>query len=303
MLFYSRYAKIIVSLHQFLEFMKTKKTILRPNLLNGIARHNPDMYVSNDFVFVRNICSAVTRPLLERMRTPQYVELGRILQVRSGTSTFRINLLPFHLHAGDVLVIPNNTYIEITEVSDDFNAQGMSFQTLPISFARCTVLHLFDVDFQRVGKYLDLIWEVLHKESFSMDTVEYLQSALFNDLQHLHLQTKQQTMKQLSHGEQIMQQFLNLVSEYGAKERHVAFYAERLLITPNHLSSIVRQQSGQTVMQWLNERTILQAKVLLKYSNLSCSAIAFELGFSEATLFSRFFRRETNLTPKEYKEK
>jgi AraC-like DNA-binding protein len=78
--------------------------------------------------------------------------------------------------------------------------------------------------------------------------------------------------------------------------------AEQLLLTPNHLSAVVRQQSGQTVMQWLNERTILQAKVLLKHSEMSNSEIAFQLGFNEATLFSRFFRRETGMSPKEYRK-
>jgi len=100
-----------------------------------------------------------------------------------------------------------------------------------------------------------------------------------------------------------MQHFLDLVAAHGATERKVAFYAEQLRLTPNHLSSVIRQQSGQTVMQWLNERTILQAKVLLKHSDLSSSDIAFRLGFTEATLFSRFFRRETDMTPKEYRER
>ena len=100
-----------------------------------------------------------------------------------------------------------------------------------------------------------------------------------------------------------MQHFLDLVAAHGATERKVAFYVEQLRLTPNHLSSVIRQQSGQTVMQWLNERTILQAKVLLKHSDLSSSDIAFRLGFTEATLFSRFFRRETDMTPKEYRER
>ncbi|MBO5975214.1 MAG: AraC family transcriptional regulator [Paludibacteraceae bacterium] len=172
---------------------------------------------------------------------------------------------------------------------------------MPISFSRCTLLHLNEQDFLRTGKYLDLMWEVLHKETFSMTTIEFLQSALFNDLKHIQQQSDKQSTQQLSRSEQIMQRFLDLVAEFGATQRNVKFYAEQLLLTPNHLSAVVRQQSGQTVMQWLNERTILQAKVLLKHSDLSNSEIAFQLGFNEATLFSRFFRRETGMTPKKYR--
>jgi AraC-like DNA-binding protein len=241
--------------------------------------------------------------MLEMVRTPQYVEIGRVLRVSDGTATFRINLLPFQLQAGDILVIPENTYIEITDMSDDFNAQTVSHQHLSIGFPRCTQWHLSDNDFARIGRYLDLIWEVVHQDAFSPATVEHMLSALMEDLKRLHKQVVPRFSSHQTHGEQIMQHFLDLVAAHGATERKVAFYAEQLRLTPNHLSSVIRQQSGQTVMQWLNERTILQAKVLLKHSDLSSSDIAFRLGFTEATLFSRFFRRETDMTPKEYRER
>ena len=290
--------------------MKAPKNILRPEMLTPIVGQNSDVFLSDDFVFFRDMRAIVVSPMIEMVRTPQYVEMGRLLRMLSGTASFRINLLPFDLQAGDVLVIPENTYIEITAVSPDFNAQGVSHQHLPVAFPRCTLLRLDEDDFARVGRYLDLIWEVVHQSFASMafeqsglaTTIEHLLSALMTDLQRLHKQSAQQTAHRQSHSEQILQQFLDLVAEHGATERNVAFYAERLLVTPNHLSSVIRQQSGQTVMQWLNERTLLQAKVLLKHSDLSSSDIAFRLGFTEATLFSRFFRRETGMTPKEYRE-
>lgn len=283
--------------------MKTKSNILRPDMLNGFVKSNSEAFISNEFVFFRNMLSAVKQSMLDKVNFPQYVEVGRLTRVLSGTATFRINLLPYNLQKGDVFIITENTYIEITDVSADFNVQAFSFKHLPISFPRSTQLRLSTNDFERVGRYMDLIWEVLHKENFSMQTVEYLQSALFNDLKHIQQQSEKQSTQQRSRSEQIMQRFLDLVAEFGATQRNVKFYAEQLLLTPNHLSAVVRQQSGQTVMQWLNERTILQAKVLLKHSDLSNSEIAFQLGFKEATLFSRFFRRETGMTPKEYRKR
>lgn len=282
--------------------MKTKSNILRPDMLNGFVKSNSEAFISNEFVFFRNMLSAVKQSMLDKVNSPQYVEVGRLTRVLSGTATFRINLLPYNLQKGDVFIITENTYIEIKDVSADFNVQAFSFKHLPISFPRSTQLQLSTNDFERVGRYMDLIWEVLHKENFSMQTVEYLQSALFNDLKHIQQQSDKQSTQQLSRSEQIMQRFLDLVAEFGATQRNVKFYAEQLLLTPNHLSAVVRQQSGQTVMQWLNERTILQAKVLLKHSEMSNSEIAFQLGFNEATLFSRFFRRETGMSPKEYRK-
>lgn len=278
-------------------------------MLPDSLKNHPAIFATKEFVFFRDLSIAASS-MRSAVSTPQYVELGRLLYVSAGSAAYRINLMPFDLQAGDVLVIPENTFIEVTDVSDDFNAQAVSHQHLPVAFSHCTSLRLDENDFARVGKYLDLIWEVAHQPFATMafeqsglaTTIEHLLSGLMSDLQRLHKQSAQQTAHRQSHGEQILQQFLDLVAEHGATERNVTFYAERLLLTPNHLSAVIRQQSGQTVMQWLNERTLLQAKVLLKHSELSSSDIAFRLGFTEATLFSRFFRRETGMTPREYRE-
>ena len=283
--------------------MKTRINTLRPEMLHKLVGENPSIFISDDFAFFKDMYGIVTKQMLEMVRTPQYVEIGRLVRITTGTAVFRINLVPFLLKSRDILVIPENTYIEITDVSTYFNAQGVTFHNLPISFSRCTLLHLNEQDFLRTEKYLDLMWEVLHKETFSMTTIEFLQSALLNDLKHIHQQTEEESTLKLSRGEQIMQKFLDLVAEFGSTQRSVKFYADQLMLTPNHLSAVVREQSKQTVMQWLNERTILQAKVLLKHSDMSNCEIAFQLGFNEATLFSRFFRRETGMSPKEYRKR
>ena len=133
-----------------------------------------------------------------------------------------------------------------------------------------------------------------------MQTVSFLLAALMNDLLHIYQQVEQ-GKRILTRSEKLMQEFVDLVAEHGAKERNVSFYAEKLLLTPNYLSAFIRKHSNKSVMQWLNERTLLQAKALLKHTNQSISEIAFLLNFAEVTLFSRFFKRETGMTPKEFR--
>ena len=281
--------------------MKAKQT-LTPALLQTLAHRNTDIYVSEECVIFYDARALLHTPILKMVNTPQMVELGRIMRVKAGSATFVINLLPFTVQQGDVLVVPENNYIEIREVSEDFNIQAVSYKNLAISFAQCRKMSLGEEDYERIGDYIRLAWKVVHKPSYSMQTIEYLLTAMMNDLMHLHRQSEQSSKHVLSHGEQIMQQFLELVAQHGATERNVPFYAEKLLLTPNHLSAVIRQQSGQTVMQWLNARTLLQAKVLLKHTDQPIADIAFQLGFKETTLFSRFFLRETGMTPSEYRQ-
>ena len=270
-------------------------------MLLELAQKAPNIFVRDEFGFLNGI-SDILSPLVEKIKVaPQYVEVGRLIRVTSGNASFRINLLPVELQEGDVLVIPENSYIEVNELSADFDVQLVSFKELPVSFTRVIRFRLNQTDFKRVGDYLDLIWQVIHKPGFSMETVVYLMSALMNDLQHLLMQ-EEQSRSLLSRSEKQMQLFVDLVAEYGATERNVKFYADKMSLTPNYLSSFIRKQSKKSVMQWLNERTILQAQVLLRHTQQSISDIAFQLNFSEVTLFSRFFKRETGMTPKRYRE-
>lgn len=83
---------------------------------------------------------------------------------------------------------------------------------------------------------------------------------------------------------------------------HVPFYAERLALTPNHLSAVVRLQSGLSVMDWLHRTTVTEAKRLLKHSDLMIYEIADQLQFPEPTAFNRYFKHQTGITPLEYRE-
>lgn len=86
------------------------------------------------------------------------------------------------------------------------------------------------------------------------------------------------------------------------RERHeVAAYAELLHISAGHLSEVVKAQSGRSAIKHLHERLVLEAKRLLFYTPQSLKEIAFDLGFAEPSYFNRFFKRETGLTPAEYR--
>ncbi|TDN39672.1 AraC family transcriptional regulator [Hymenobacter sp. UV11] len=81
----------------------------------------------------------------------------------------------------------------------------------------------------------------------------------------------------------------------------VSAYAEMLHISAGHLSEVVKAQSGKSAIKHLHERLVLEAKRLLFYTPQSLKEIAFDLGFSDASYFNRFFKRETGLTPAEYR--
>jgi len=81
----------------------------------------------------------------------------------------------------------------------------------------------------------------------------------------------------------------------------VGAYAALLHISAGHLSEVVKAQSGKPASAHIQERLVLEARRLLFHTPQSVKEIAYDLGFADASYFSRFFKRETGLTPAEYR--
>ena len=99
----------------------------------------------------------------------------------------------------------------------------------------------------------------------------------------------------------VLEQFLTLVSEYHDKERGMAFYAEKLCLTPKYLSKLVRTASGKSGPEWIDSFVILEAKNMLKYSDMPIKEIVYKLNFPNSSVFYKFFKAHTGQTPSEYR--
>lgn len=95
--------------------------------------------------------------------------------------------------------------------------------------------------------------------------------------------------------------FLSLLSGHFKEERHIGFYASRMCITPKYLTTLVKKTSGKSATEWINDYVILEAKHLLKFSQMSIQEISYYLSFPNASFFTQYFRRQTGMTPGKYR--
>ena len=98
--------------------------------------------------------------------------------------------------------------------------------------------------------------------------------------------------------EEYFKQFTHLLGEHFREERSVGFYARQLCITPKYL---IKRISGQSVSEWIDNYVILEAKTLLKYSTMSIQEIAYYLNFPNQSFFGSYFKRNTGMSPSQYK--
>jgi len=95
--------------------------------------------------------------------------------------------------------------------------------------------------------------------------------------------------------------FMRLLTKHFIEHHDIGFYAEGLHITPIHLSRIVRQVTGRTVVDYINRMLLMEATWLLQTTDLSIAAIAERLHFADQSSFGRFFTRMKGITPKAYR--
>lgn len=79
-------------------------------------------------------------------------------------------------------------------------------------------------------------------------------------------------------------------------------FAGQLNIHVNHLNKALKETTGQTTTQLINDRLLQEAKILLRSTNRSIADIAWSLGFEEANHFSGFFRSRAGIPPNKYRQ-
>ena len=99
----------------------------------------------------------------------------------------------------------------------------------------------------------------------------------------------------------IFEHFMALVTEHHTSERNMAFYASHLGLTPKYLSKLIKQVSGRSAPDWIDSFVILEAKNMLKYTDDSIKEIVFKLHFPNPSVFYKFFKAHTGMTPSEYR--
>lgn len=106
-----------------------------------------------------------------------------------------------------------------------------------------------------------------------------------------------------SHNNPVISKFLSLIDLNFKEERSVSFYAEKLHISPNYLNIISKKSLNTSASSLIQNRILLEAKRLLKVSEMSVKDIVYDLGFYDHASFSKFFKTNTGITPTQFKEK
>ena len=234
-----------------------------------------------------------------------------------GTSEGFINMSPYTAQAPYLITILPGDIVEYKSISEDFSGLIIimskkftdslmpdAYKRLPLFFSLRDnpVFPLSEEFLEGIIRYFEMLKRMAQEKDhpYRLEVAQHLTLAFFYggcvDFHQL-IDKKKKT-----HHEMLVEKFLHLVQNHHKKQRGLEFYADKMCLTSKHLSKVIKATSGKSANDLIDERVILEAKALLKSTNMTIEQISDELNFPSQSFFGKYFKRITGMSPKEYKK-
>lgn len=234
-----------------------------------------------------------------------------------GRADLRINMKEYHVQAPAVLIVLFDQIYQPLGHSDDLKSRiilmSKSFsdslftnagEVLPLQsqVMKRPVLAL-DNEENVFGQFFQLLLNVAAspRSDYKLDVARHLTLSMFYGYSCQKHELPESTSSASSRQEQLYMRFVDLLAKYHTQQREIAFYADKMCLTPKYLSQAVKEYSGRPASDIIDEYVLAECKSLLLSSNMSIQQISDELNFPSQSVFGKYFKRLTGLSPKDYR--
>lgn len=196
----------------------------------------------------------------------------------------------------------------LRDINIDMNIVNSAGRFAAIRDDRNPVLSLSEEESILLQKYLELLHDnttqnvdELYIKSISRNIIA---SILYQIMQFVSTRTPQlkEEERPRTRRANYVQEFMRLVHTHYRQERSIGFYADKLFISPKYLSLIIKEMTGRSAAEWIDECVILEAKNLLRYSGKNIQQVAYELNFTNQSSFGKYFKHLTGMSPSQFQK-
>ena len=222
-----------------------------------------------------------------------------------GSISASINLSDVEVKQGDFITLLPGTIIQVHEQKEKLRLGFIGFSANTLS--KINILHHSANSFLTMSKYpilslppqvasyiLDFfsLWAHLTTGPFPPDNkqVQYVLEEIFYGVNNLK-----------SRKEAICRDLIQLIIENYTTERNAQFYADKLGLTLQYLSTTVKQSTGKNLLDIIASAVLVDAKSKLKSTDMTVQEIAYSLNFPNASFFGKYFKRYVGMSPLEYR--
>ena len=254
--------------------------------------------------------------ILKGLRFPHKIKKVTLIVITSGQFSCLVDFRMWTLKAPAVALFLPGQVVESIDLDGDFSGFGMVMNqeftdslNLPVSLQER--LFIKDSQFYSVSEeFLDAMSSVYRQVSSLMnqpdnpyreEIIRHLFSAHYYGLGYfMHgLQRQPSTM---TVQQEKCEKFMVLVAENFKTHRDIGFYADKLCVTSKYLSTMLKQETGMTALDWIERHVVLYAKSCLSSTSTTIQEISDELDFPSQSVFGKYFKRVEGVSPKAYRQ-
>lgn len=282
-------------------------------LIEGKDEDLANNYISRNLAVARNVRLSL---IVEQIKDqPTLMPEMRILIIKNGWAAPVINMIERHFEPGDLVFLGANGILQYKDASSDVQGIGLSISDelfslaignrIPLAFdghLRHFQLRLQPEELEYLDQLHLMLYQNLRQQDGSSQVTLHLLSAFLWYVDHLWSRHEQNYRESQSREQRLFTDFIQLVSEFAPEYHTIDYYASRLCITPRYMSTIIKQVSGKSAKQWIDNALVTRIKIELKHSDKSVAHICDDMNFPNPSFLTKFFKRMTGMTPSEFRQ-
>jgi AraC-type DNA-binding domain-containing proteins len=277
----------------------------------SVSEDIPKESIGNDFVMLDDISKA---PLFEY---PTKIDFAIMCICLKGRIEGTINLKPYSFSENSLCITFPGQIIEYSYRSEDYSGiiilmSNRFTDNLELNIKESVsamlylkenpIIYLSADEITYFLDYYNILRQTVRKSHYfnRLEITRLLIQALFYNVYNSQQMKRKSSVKK-SKREKLFEEFYRLLLTHCKESRKVGFYAEKLCLTPKYLSAIIRDVTDKSAFDWINDYVTLEAKSLLKSTNMTIQQISDELNFASQSFFCKYFKRLTGMSPKDYR--
>ena len=269
-----------------------------------------DYRIGNDVIVVPQ------HPVLDLPIGCFKVDVTTVLIYDKGWARVSLNMKEYLIQAPAVFtVLPDSTY-QYHEHSDDLEYKALVYSKkfTDNMFLNTDRMHpirasILDNALQEgresvyvYNLYVKMLLDLMRmgQTTYKLEAAKHLTLAVFygfSNTKHAPIDT------QTGRKDELYARFTALVRRHFRTSRDVSFYADELCVTVKYLSQVVKDKSGIAALDFIEQHVITECKALLSSTTMTVQQIADELHFPSQSVFGKYFKRVTGLSPREYRNR
>lgn len=256
---------------------------------------------------------------LKNFRFPLKIDKVIQIVVLSGRMSCLVDLKAYSLQAPTMAILLPGQVLESLEYDEEFKTLTMIMSkeftdsfNLPVSLQERLFIqtnHFHPISQEVLEVYISCFNQIKNvikqkDNPYRREIIKCLFSAYYYGLgyyiHNANSENKQTVV--MTYQQELCERFITLVSENYKEKREIGYYADKLCVSNKYLSSLLKQETGLTALQWIEKYVVLYAKSCLSSTSMTVQQISDELFFPSQSVFGKYFKRVEGISPKQYRQ-